>query len=183
MKHTKRYNTLFVDRDGVINVHRPGDYVKSVDEFVFTEEALSALELLSRLFDRIIVVTNQRGVGRGIMSREDLEKIHAYMTNTISAHNGRIDAIYACTDTDNTSPDRKPNTGMALQAKRDFPDIDFARSFMVGDSISDMEFANNAGIPAILIGGKNSPGQIETVSIQAHYPNLIAFARYINRGG
>ena len=93
------------------------------------------------LFKHIIIVTNQRGVGKGIMTRKDLEEIHAYMINEVSGQGGRIDKIYVCTDTSDHSKNRKPNTGMALQAKDDFPDIDFTKSIMAGDSISDMLFA------------------------------------------
>ena len=77
MKSTKPYSTLFLDRDGVINKQRPHDYVKSPDEFIFLDGVLEALELLSPLFDHIVIVTNQRGVGKGVMSRETLEEIHA----------------------------------------------------------------------------------------------------------
>ncbi|MCS6819569.1 MAG: histidinol phosphate phosphatase, partial [Chitinophagales bacterium] len=68
--------TLFLDRDGVINLHYPNDYVKSVEEFIFLEGALDAIRDLSRVFKRIIVVTNQQGVGKGLMSEADLDLIH-----------------------------------------------------------------------------------------------------------
>ena len=128
MEDIKPYNTLFLDRDGVINQQRPHDYVKTTGEFIFIDGALEALRLLSPLFKHIIIVTNQRGVGKGIMTRKDLEEIHAYMINEVSGQGGRIDKIYVCTDTSDYSKNRKPNTGMALQAKDDFPDIDFTKS-------------------------------------------------------
>jgi histidinol-phosphate phosphatase family protein len=170
------YNTLFLDRDGVINVYRPNDYVKSVDGFVFIDGVLEALRLLSPLFKHIIIVTNQRGVGKKLMSLQDLEAIHRYMAETVAANGGRIDRIYISTALDNSHPDRKPNTGLALQAKRELPDVDFANSFMVGDSVSDMQFANNANIPAVLLGDKCSSEEISSLQIHAHYPNLITFA-------
>jgi D-glycero-D-manno-heptose 1,7-bisphosphate phosphatase/D-glycero-alpha-D-manno-heptose 1-phosphate guanylyltransferase len=176
MENKTFYNTLFLDRDGVINVYRPGDYVKTIEEFVFIDGVTEALRLLSSLFRHIIIVTNQRGVGRGLMSNQDLEAIHRYMTETVAANGGRIDRIYISTDLDNSHPDRKPNIGLALQAKRDFPDIDFMNSRMVGDSVSDMQFAYNAGIPAVLIGAKCKPEEIISLPIHASYPNLITFA-------
>ncbi len=151
-------DTLFLDRDGVINRHRLGDYVKSWDEFEFLPGVIDALSVLKGLFRRIIVVTNQRGVGKGTMTMADLDAIHARMLREVEAGGGRIDKIYCCTAVDNSDPCRKPNAGMALQALDDFPDIDLSRSVMVGDSLSDMEFAGNAGIPFIMVGENNPQG-------------------------
>lgn len=180
MARTEKYNTLFLDRDGVINVHRPGDYVKSIDEFVFIEGVPDAFRILSPLFRHIIIVTNQRGVGKGIMSAGDLEDIHRYMVQTVLSHRGRIDRIYTCTDTDDNSPYRKPNTGMLLQAQKDFPGIDLSNSFMVGDSITDMQFADRSNIPAVLVGTKYAPGEIASPNIRAHFPDLLTFAESIH---
>lgn len=177
MENTKPYSALFLDRDGVINQHRPNDYVKSPDEFVFTDGTLEALRLLSPLFDHIVIVTNQRGVGKGIMSREALDEIHVMMLEEIIRQGGRIDKIYVCTATSDSCKDRKPNTGMALQAKQDFPDIDFTRSIMAGDSISDMLFARNAGMKGVFIGNKYGPGGISKALYQSHYPDLLSFAQ------
>lgn len=177
MGNTKPYSTLFLDRDGVINRQRPHDYVKSVEEFVFLDGVLEALTLLSPLFDHIVIVTNQRGVGKGVMSREALEEIHAFMLATIALHGVKIDKIYACTATSNSHKSRKPNIGMALQAKQDFPDIDFSNSFMAGDSISDMLFAKNTGIKGVFIGNKYGPGEVSKTLYQAHYTDLLNFAQ------
>ncbi|WP_195374776.1 MULTISPECIES: HAD family hydrolase [Parabacteroides] len=177
MKSTKPYSTLFLDRDGVINKQRPHDYVKSPDEFIFIEGTLEALRLLSPLFDHIVIVTNQRGVGKGVMNMEALEEIHASMLATIALHGGRIDNIYVCTATSDSHKSRKPNIGMALQAKLDFPDIDFSRSFMAGDSISDMLFAKNAGITGVFIGNKYGPGEVSKTLYRAHYTDLLSFAQ------
>ncbi len=146
-----QYDTLFLDRDGVINVLRPGDYVKSWDEFVFREGILEQLSRWDSCFKRIVIVTNQRGVGRGRMSLEALEMIHDNMLKVIHQHGGRIDRIYVCTAVDDADECRKPNIGMALAAKRDFPDIDFSRSLMIGDSASDELFAERAGISFLYI--------------------------------
>lgn len=142
-----KYNdTLFIDRDGVINVLRPHDYVKNWSEFKFRPEFIESAKELASLFKRIIVITNQRGIGRGIMTEDDLLSIHKNMCKEISAHGGRIDAIYFCPAVDDSDPDRKPNIGMLKRALRDFPDINLKRSIMIGDSDSDMEFAENAKI-------------------------------------
>ena len=181
MKHTKTYNTLFLDRDGVINIQRPDDYVKSPEEFIFIEGVPEALALLSPLFKYIIVITNQRGVGKKLMKQSDLEAIHQYMQQAITTAGGRIDRIYSCTDINDHSFYRKPNTGMALQAKQDFPDIDFSTSILAGDSLSDLEFANNAGIPAVFIGNKYEEAVVSRYRIVARHPDLMSFAREILR--
>jgi len=181
MEKLPAYNTLFLDRDGVINVHRPNDYVKAVEEFMFIDGTLDALKELSPLFRYIIIVTNQRGVGKGVMNRETLDNIHVWMMDKIKEKGGRIDKIYVCTDTDPESPDRKPNIGMALQAVKDYPDIDFAQSFLVGDSVSDIQFANRVGIPAIQVGNKIMPKDIPSLSLYARCKDLRTFVPLIKQ--
>src|ERR1035441_2519540 len=96
--HVDKSWTLFLDRDGVINLHYPNDYVKTWDEFYFLEGVLDAFRNLSSVFRRIIVVTNQQGVGKELMSHDDLQFIHTEMLKEIRKHGGRINAIYAATD-------------------------------------------------------------------------------------
>ncbi len=143
--------TLFLDRDGVINKEISNYYVLSWQDFVFEEGVLAALSRLKTIFGRILIVTNQRGVGRGLMTESDLNEIHFRMLSLIHAHGGRIDKIYACTDLDSNSPRRKPNPGMAYEAKRDFPEIDFSRSVMVGNHLRDMEFGRRLGMYTVWI--------------------------------
>ena len=140
------FDTLFLDRDGVINRLRPDDYVKNWEEFEFMPGMLDRLARWSGRFRRILVVTNQRGVGKGIMSLDDLNRINDRMIEEIERHGGRIDRVYFCTALSPDDPNRKPQTGMAQQARIDFPDIDFARSLMIGASESDRQFARNAGM-------------------------------------
>ncbi|MCS7153656.1 MAG: HAD family hydrolase [Bacteroidia bacterium] len=147
--------TLFLDRDGVLNVEKEGDYVRCWEEFMFLPKVLDALAILKEVFGRIIVVTNQRGVGRGLMTMADLNHIHQRMKAVIKASGGRIDAIYACTALENDAPCRKPNPGMAHQAKRDFPEIEFHRSVMVGNSESDMLFGRSLGMHTVWISTKS----------------------------
>jgi histidinol-phosphate phosphatase family protein len=146
--------TLFLDRDGVINRELPGDYVKTLEEFVFEPGALTAIAKLSELFGSIYIVTNQRGVGIGVMSEDDLKVIHDAMTQEIVRAGGRIDGIYYCADADRKSPMRKPRPGMALLAKEQHPEIDFSKTIMCGNSISDMEFGRAAGITTVFIDDK-----------------------------
>ncbi|MEI8111027.1 MAG: HAD-IIIA family hydrolase [Chitinophagia bacterium] len=138
--------TLFLDRDGVINHDKDNDYIRNVGEFRFYDDTLAALKHLAVIFPRIVIVTNQKGVGRGLMTANDLEEIHQLLLREVQLAGGRIDKIYFCSDIDNNSPNRKPNPGMAFQAKLDFPAIDFTKSIIVGNRLSDMEFGRNAGM-------------------------------------
>jgi len=137
--------TLFLDRDGVINEEKHEDYIHKWDEFKFYEGVKEALAIFSKKFGRIFIVTNQRGVGKGVTKLEDLNVIHKNMVDEIIEAGGRIDKLYFAIDLENDSPNRKPNPGMGLQAKADFPDIDFSKSIMIGNTISDMKFGRNIG--------------------------------------
>lgn len=144
--------TIFLDRDGVINKKRDNDYVKSWEEFEFLPDALSALRFISEFFGRVIVVTNQQGVGKELMTKDDLKDIHQKMKAEVKEAGGKIDRIYYCPDLEeDESPCRKPEIGMGLWAKRDFPEIDFSKSIMVGDSPSDIKFGVNLGMKTFLI--------------------------------
>lgn len=146
---------LFLDRDGVINRRLPGAYVKSWDQFEFLEGVLEALALLAPIFHPIVVVTNQQGIGKGLMTAEALELVHQKMLEAVTTANGRIDAIYYCGALSTQQPNcRKPNPFMANQAKKKFTQLKFSDSFIVGDSISDMAFGANLGMKTVLIETK-----------------------------
>ena len=171
--------TLFLDRDGVINLHYPNDYVKSWDEFYFLEGSLDALTQLAKVFRRILIVTNQQGVGRQLMSYEDLDFIHAEMLKEVRKHGGRIHAIYAATDLkeNDVKQMRKPNIGMAKRAKSDFPEIEFSKSIIVGDSVSDMEFGRNAGMVTVFVGDASKLDAAQTRLIDIYTDSIVTFAK------
>ena len=145
--------TLFLDRDGVINKRLPDEYVKSIEEFDFLEGVTESLQILSKIFGRIIVISNQQGIGKKLMTIETLDSIHNQMITDVSKDGGRIDKVYFCPDLAH-KPDnyRKPNSEMAFQAKKDFPEIDFNKSLMIGDSASDIEFGKRLQMKTIFIG-------------------------------
>jgi histidinol-phosphate phosphatase family protein len=147
--------TLFLDRDGVINHKRDNDYVKNWAEFSFINGSVEAISMLSNVFGKILIVTNQRGVGRGLMTEDDLIKLHKHMLNNIELNNGKIDRIYYCTEVLDSAYCRKPNIGMGKKALFDFPEIDINKSIMVGDSLSDMEFGRKLGMKCIFISSKD----------------------------
>ena len=134
------------------------DYVKSWSEFEFEEGVLEAIAKFSGVFGRIFIVTNQQGIAKELMTEDDLQSVHQQMIREIERASGRIDKIYFCPhwSKDNCAC-RKPRTGMALQAKADFPEIDFAKSLMVGDSPSDIEMGYKLRMKTIFIGAENAP--------------------------
>jgi len=168
--------TLFLDRDGVINIETVGSYITTWDEFVFHDGALEALRNLSHVFGRIVVVSNQRGVGRGIMSMDALREINKNMRAAIVEHGGRIDKIYAATAVTDEDRNRKPNTGMGLQAQEDFPEIDFKKCVMIGNSISDMEFGKRLSMYNVFLTTKHEPFSLPHDLIDEQFSSLYAWA-------
>lgn len=146
-------NTLFLDRDGVINVQLVGDYVKDISEFVIRDDFLASLPILVKKFRRIIVVTNQQGIAKGVCTREQVDKVHRHLLDFLEKLGVHIDGVYVCPHLAGSGCNcRKPEIGMALQAKNDFPDIDFADSVMIGDSATDMIFGRRSGMETVFIG-------------------------------
>ena len=145
--------TLFLDRDGVLNKKIEGDYVKSVNELEILPNVLQSLAFLSKRFHKIIIVTNQQGIGKQLMTENDLNDIHQHLINLITTTGGRIDGIYFAPQLESENAlMRKPNIGMALTAQKEHPSIDFQKSIMVGDSISDMIFAEKSQMFGVFIG-------------------------------
>lgn len=172
--------TLFLDRDGVLNVRRPSDYIKSVQDFLPSPGLEEAMRLLASAFGRIVVVTNQAGIGKGIMSELELGSIHQKMIQMVQAAQGRIDQVYFCPHRSNEGCTcRKPATGMAWKALADFPDIDFEDAWMVGDSASDMAFGQSLGMRTVLITGKiEDIAALSVLPIHHRFDSLLAFARW-----
>ncbi len=176
--------TLFLDRDGVINQRPENDYVKSPADFHWTEGALESLIYFSRVFTHILVVTNQQGIGKGLMSEKDLELIHKHMTGELTAAGGRIDKVYFCADLKGSgSFYRKPNVGMALKAKKDFPGIDFASSIMVGDTLSDMRFGKRLKMKTVLVDAGLCTARLNHRLIDLRFSSLAGFADHLRSLG
>jgi D-glycero-alpha-D-manno-heptose 1-phosphate guanylyltransferase len=168
--------TLFLDRDGVINQEKLGQYILHWEYFIFSKGVLDVFKKLSESFGRIIIVTNQKGVGKGLMTQEALDSIHYEMQREVKIVGGRIDRIYFCTDLDNESHMRKPNPGMALQAKKDFPGIDFAKAIMVGNKPSDMRFGRTAGMFTVFVATTNPEAPFPHPDIDLRFNSLSQFA-------
>ncbi len=171
--------TLFLDRDGVINKRLLNNYVKNPEEFIWEEGALEGLAILSEMFETIVVVTNQQGIGKRLMTEEDLKAIHRKMLEEAKEKMIRIDRIYhssALRKSRNFF--RKPSIGMGLLAKKEFPHIHFKRSVMVGDTLADMFFGKRLKMKTVLIAGSNKEARENHRLIDWCFQNLLEFAEF-----
>ncbi|MBK7211944.1 MAG: HAD-IIIA family hydrolase [Bacteroidales bacterium] len=174
--------TLFLDRDGVINTRLPADYVKAPEQFEFNPGVLEAMEIFSGLFSHVFVVTNQQGIGRGLMTNQDLNRVHEHMISMVNKAGGKIDKVYYSPDLSNKgSFTRKPAVGMGLKARKEFPEIRFKKSIMVGDTFSDMLFGRRLDMIDVLI--TTDPVEISVCGEMPDYlfPDLISFAKELKR--
>ena len=141
---------LFLDRDGVINRKADG-YITDERDFELLEDAARAARLARSKGYVVVVVTNQSAVGRGIMTAGQLERIHAHMEAELAHAGAKLDAIYCCTHApDDQCACRKPGTAMIEAAVRDLG-IDIDGSLLVGDSKTDMEAAQRAGLRGVKV--------------------------------
>lgn len=149
---------VFLDRDGVINRDSKG-YIKSAEEFKLLPNTIKALKLLSARKYKLIIITNQSGIGKGLYTTRDFCKVNQKMVKELEKNNVKLDAIYYCPHEAETACEcRKPNLGMLKQAQKDFK-INTKKSFMIGDKTADIEWGRRAGCKTILVktgyGGKD----------------------------
>ena len=140
-----KYPAIFLDRDGVIIENRSA-YVRSWADVEIFPQAIDALAALRDSPYRIVLVTNQSAVGRGIITRETAEDINDRLLTVIREAGGRVDAVYMCPHGPDDGCDcRKPLPGLLLRAAADL-DIDLSRSLMIGDALSDVQAGQAAGV-------------------------------------
>ncbi|MGJ7033004.1 HAD-IIIA family hydrolase [Niabella hirudinis] len=171
--------TLFLDRDGVINEEKDGSYIFHTGEFVFYPGVPEAIGKFTRYFKHVVIVTNQRGIGKGLMDEKALHAIHQLLSDEVKKNNGHIPAIYYATAVNSTDFFRKPNPGMALEAVKDFPDIDLSRSIMVGNNSSDMKFGRSAGMHTVFLTTTNEPMPLPDFDIDLQLPGLTTLAELL----
>ncbi|TVR89981.1 MAG: HAD family hydrolase [Saprospirales bacterium] len=147
-----RNTALFLDRDGVINKRKKDGYITSPDEFSFLPGVANAISRLNKFFGKTLIITNQQGVGKGLMTESDLEKIHQKMIAAIESEVGHIDKIYHAPQLESANCImRKPHPGMIHRALRDFPEISLEKSWLVGDTTADLELAQKMGISSVFL--------------------------------
>ena len=169
---------LFLDRDGVLNVLRRNDYVKCPDELELLPGVPEAMRLLRGMFGRVFIVTNQQGIGKGLMTEDDLAAVHDKLMAAIP---GCIDRIYYCPELESANSfRRKPNIGMALQAHHDYPEVRLKECVMVGDSMTDMLFGRRAGMTTVLTGNNSDVWLTQPYLVDFRFPSLLDYARSIS---
>lgn len=177
LKQVDKSWTLFLDRDGVINDEVVGTYVLNWEGFKFSPGVLQAMKILSEKVGTILVISNQRGVSKGLMTEKDLIDIHQKLLAEVKVAGGRIDHFFYCAEKDNTCFNRKPNPGMALQAAARFPEIDLSKTIMVGNKPSDMRFGRAAGVYTVFIATTNPHEPFPHPDIDLRFDSLLAFAQ------
>lgn len=162
---------VFLDRDGVINENRD-DHVKSWTEFVFLPGAIESIVALSRARCRILVVTNQAVINRGLASRASIDQIHARLCDAVARAGGHIDEVLYCPHRpDEGCGCRKPQPGLLIAAA-DRYGLDLTRSYMVGDSFGDIAAGRSVGCETILVRTGRGNRQLES-SDAARFANYI----------
>ncbi|MFQ5406825.1 MAG: D-glycero-beta-D-manno-heptose 1,7-bisphosphate 7-phosphatase [Anaerolineales bacterium] len=147
--HSRR-PAVFLDRDGVINENRPG-YVRNRAQVRILPGALAALAALAKSPYAIIVVTNQSGVGRGLISHAEANAINEHLSAIVTSNGGRFDSVQLCPHAPDDACDcRKPQPGMLLRAAVELS-LDLSVSWMVGDAVSDIRAGLAAGVRPLLV--------------------------------
>lgn len=164
---------VFLDRDGVINEKPPEDmYVRNWSEFRFRNGSIEGMRRLRELGYLIVVVTNQRGIARGLMSETDLLRIHAKMQARLAVDNACADAIYYCPHERGECDCRKPGIGMLLEAEKAHS-IHKDASFLIGDSITDLQAGEWFGIRSYLLDEKTRLDQLVDAIVSGEMRELV----------
>ena len=170
--------SLFLDRDGVLNQRIVNGYAIHPEDFIIIDGVLEAMKIFDKIFKRIFIATNQQGIGKGLMTEDDLALLHNNFQKDVENAGGRIDKIYYCPKLKSeNSFDRKPSIGMALKARRDFPEVRLNQSVMIGDSLSDMQFGKHAGMTTVLVGDEAWIAKRFPQIVDYHYNTLFDFAK------
>lgn len=165
---------VFLDRDGVINRDSP-DYIKGWSEFAFIPGSLEAMRELTVAGFRVILITNQSAVHRGMIALEELQDIHSRMTAAVREAGGEITDIFFCPHRPEEGCDcRKPKPGLIFRAKKKYR-IDLSRAVMVGDSVKDIRCAENAGCGRkVLVLTGNGVESRESLARENRHPDFVA---------
>lgn len=157
------FDLVLLDRDGTINVQVVGDYVRRPEDLVLLPGAAEAIALLNAVGCPVVVVTNQRGVARGLMSSADVDAVHERLGELLAEADARVDAVLVCPHEAGTCRCRKPAPGLLEEALRLVPGARRERCLLVGDSTTDIEAARALGVPGVLVGGTTGPTLLDVV--------------------
>jgi histidinol-phosphate phosphatase family protein len=168
MPENQKRPTVFFDRDGTLN-HDTG-YIKSPDELVLFPGVVEAIKQCQDAGMYVMVVTNQSGLAREYFSLEDLEGIHQCLQDQLRQGGAWIDDIFVCPHhPDDGCHCRKPNPGMIEQAAARY-DLDFEKSYVIGDKYIDVELAAKAGLKGVLVKTGPSSQEAELMIQAKHLP-------------
>jgi D-glycero-D-manno-heptose 1,7-bisphosphate phosphatase len=157
LDRTAKGPAIFIDRDGVINCRRPGDYVLDWSQFVFLPGIRTALKQMASLGLPMIVISNQAAVGKGLLDPATLQEITVKMHQALLEDGTPLAAAYYCTHkADENCLCRKPKPGLLQTAADDF-NIDQSRSIFIGDSDTDVQAARAVGCASVLFGSDIGP--------------------------
>lgn len=171
------HKAMFLDRDGTIN-HDPG-YIKDPSLVVILPGVAAGIKKLKDEFGfKIIVISNQAGISKGLMTSEDVDSVNLRVNELLKMNGTSIDAFYYCPfHPDNDPPEksdcRKPSPFMIVQAAADF-NIELDQSYMIGDKSSDVEAGLNAGVKTILLRSEFTAKEISTLHNLGKKPNFTA---------
>tara|TARA_B110000503_G_scaffold143735_1_gene247792 strand:+ start:6202 stop:6831 length:630 start_codon:yes stop_codon:yes gene_type:complete len=140
-----------LDRDGVINKDL-GSYCYKIDDFEFEDGSLEAVVKLRKLGHKIVIITNQGGIEKGIFAQEDVEKVHTHMFEEFGkAGCPSIDGLYYSASSRKDDEWAKPNTGMFKRCEKEVPHVKFNKGYFVGDKLSDLKAAIKIGAKPVLV--------------------------------
>jgi len=149
MRKDRSKIAVFLDRDGTVNMEE--GYLKDLKHFTLYPRAGKAIKILNRLGVRVIIVSNQSGIGRGYFGSDLVKKVHQKLKRILFKEGARLDAIYYCPHHPKEDCDcRKPKTRMLEKAKERFG-LDFSQSYVVGDKLMDIELGKKVGAKTILV--------------------------------
>jgi len=152
-----KQKAVFLDRDGVINDDTGHYYIYRPEDFNLNAGVTEGLKLLSDAGFKLIIVSNQGGVAKGIYTKDDISSVHEKLTEELKKHSLKIDAIYYCPHHESVSDCdcRKPKPGMILDAIEEF-NINPMKSYLIGDSERDITAGKSAGLKECFLIEKNS---------------------------
>jgi len=167
---------IFLDRDGTLN-EDPG-YISDPEKVVLFPETGGALSTLKKYGFLLIVISNQSGIARGMMTREDVDCVNEKINSLLSEHKVKIDAFYYCPAHPDYSSEeecgcRKPSTKLLMEAAKEF-NINLEKSYFIGDSVSDVQCGKNAGIKTILVRTGKGEESFSILQKENNFPTFVA---------
>lgn len=170
---------VFLDRDGTINVEK--NYLYKIEDFEFEKGVIEGLKILQSLGFKLVVISNQSGIGRGYYKKEDADKLFNYMLEELKKQNITIDKIYYCPHYNEECNCRKPKLGLFYKAQQEL-NIDFAKSYAIGDRKRDVEICNKEKVKGFIINKTNNE-KIESNNLNIKVcKNFLEAVNFIKNG-